>query len=717
MDNPLKSLRDIEGALPKSDVAPNDPINELATQEYDHAKRKEEINRNHKEKFKVSYDPKHRAERLIRHITESFESAKQAKAINCVDNRILEGRRLKKGEYDALEKSKLDGIDVWFPLTESMSRIALAFLRSILVGTTDNPLWDIEANRIPELPDDVIDTASELAALKLQDELVLQGLEFAPGEIEEKIDSLRTALFKAIDDQADLRIRNLKRKLHSNLQIADFNKVLDDFLQDLVCDPNGTIKGPVISSKPVKEWKNGELKWPKRKYQHYETVPADRLFPSADSTDTQNGCFIIHLNKMTRHELTCARKLKGFVSENIELLLKEFDNKCRDWLNPIESEIQDLENRLDNNWKQDEYIDVIEYHGLVSGELLKLANIKTYLGRKIDDLDSYEYEIWVVDNHMIRAVPAVNPSKRPFHSTSMYPICGSFWGNGLPHITKDLQRTANAFYRAAIRDAGYTSGPYFEYDIGLQDQRVGGMPETMHPGLTLKKNSMLSSVKGDILKAHQLRSQSQLYMQLVDQVFLQAEFTSGINRQMLGQSQPGVGTLGESNTLQANAATGLRSILVNVDNEVIIPIIDMAACQIMMTTDDPNLKTDARFVANGAGSLLTKELNKEKLLQLFNTIVPLYQIQPNIIEPDGLAHILRRLMEEYGEDPDKLIMNPDSVKQRKLELQAALANGGGGGSAQQSLGQGGQAGGAAQAPGVLAPGAGVPPTPPIQGVI
>lgn len=701
MQNPLASISDIEGLVSRRDVGINDPIQLAAVRELDQTERKEQAERDWEERLEADSNIENKTEQLVLHICDAFQCAKNARQCNGIDEKILTGRRLKAGEYTSAEQMKLEGVDAWFPLTHTMTRIAVAFLRSILADDPQTPLWDLKANRLPQLPEDVVRQAAKLAAQKLQQEFLESGVDISEEQLQEKIEQLRTALFDVLDKQADLRIRNLKRKLQSNLEIANWDEVLDNFLQDLVCDPIACIKGPVVASKPIKEWKEGDLTWPKRRYQHFENVPADHLYPSADSTDAHNGVYIIHLNRMTRHDLNCAKKLKGFVAENIEILLCDFEHKCRDWLSSIEPQMEELEDRV-GTWRQDEHIDVIEYHGQLSGRLLKLADIDTYMGREINEKDSYEYEIWIVDKHIIRAQPAVNPDKRPFHIASMYPKCGAFWGDGLPHIAEDLQRTANAYFRASIVNAGYAAGPYFEYDIGLQDQKTGSVPDRMHPGLVLKKNSLTNPNRGaaKIMEAHTVQTQAPLFLQMVDQMFLQAELMTGISRQMLGQAQPGVSTLGESRILESNSATGLQSILVNIDKKVIEPAIEMAACQIMMTTDDPALKADARVMAQGSRNLLTKQLNKDRKLQVLNTILPFYQQQPSIIEPTGLAFLLRRIMEDLGEDPDKLIMDPVRVEQEQLELQLAIA--------QQSGGGGGVAGGVAQAPGAPTLGGGEP---------
>ena len=706
----LSSPEDIAGLLSSSPAAPSSDLLRSAERYPDAEEHREEI----KEKWEdmLDEDPVHEdspISELTEYIRKAFRDAEQARSANGIDCKILTGRRLMKREYTPQEKAMMPEVDVFYGLVESISNIALAFLRSILAPDVDNQLWELEHSPIPELPEFIAERAAQLAAFQVQAEAITPQPDPETGELVppppmtedravEIAEEMRAKIFESIDNQAAQHVQNLKKALQDSLEIADFYKVFDEFLQWLVVDPVACIKGPVVASKKIPEWKDGKKIYPKRKYQHYEAVDVVGLFPSPDSVDAQTGSFIIHLHQMTRHDLQCAKRMKGFVAKNIDDLLLEYNEKCREWLNNIESAADDL-NYMVGEWRDYEGIDVIEYHGRIPGYVLTRSEITSLDGEKVDPTETYEMEVWVTGNKIIRAVAACNESGRPFHCASLYPCKGSFWGESIPHRAEDEQRAANAALRAAIRDMGYSSGPIVQMDVSMLDESQK-IPNRMHAGMVVKTNSRKRGTGGNVMSIEQLSTQAPQFLALLNTFFQNAELITGINRQMMGQAQPGISTLGEANILQGNATTGLRSMLVPIDC-VLEDLIEMTACQIMRTTDDPMLKADARVKAKGSTHLLERELNKGNLLQLLNTLYPVMQTQPGAFEPFALGCLVREIAISFGQDPDKFVPDPIKVEQRNLELllsQPQLAQGGGGGIA----------GGVSQAPATPAVGTAEP---------
>ena len=616
-------------------------------------------------------------ETLSDYVKQAFKDAQQARCTNGIDCKILEGRRMMKGEYTREELAKMPEIDVWFNLVSTISNITLAFLRSILSPDADNSLWELEHSPLPELPDFLAERAAEYAAFKVQAESfspVLNpetGVEELPEPMTEAraveiAEELREEIFDAIDRQAELQTNNLKREIDNVYELGNFYDVLDEFLDCIRQDPTACIKGPVISSKKIPEWEGGKKVYKKRKYQHYEAIDIADFFPSPDSRDPNTGSYVIHLKQMTRNDLMSAAKLKGFVKKNIETILCEFEDRSRDWLNPIEEATEELENR-GGSWRDYEGVDVIEFHGRIPGHVLIHAEIENVKGLgTINPKDTYEMEIWMTCDRIIRIVPACNENGRPFHCASLYPCKGSIWGESIPHRAKDEQRAANAALRAAIRDMGYTSGPQTQIDVSLLDENQK-VPKRMVAGTVIKTNSRKRGTGGKAMIIEQLQTQAPQFLALLNTFFLNAELNTGINRQMMGQAQPGVGTLGEANILQGNATTGLRSMLVPIDR-VIESITEMTACQIMETTDDPMLKADARPKAKGSTHLLERQLNRGNLLQFINTVLPISAQQPGALEPFAIGCLMRELAKSHGLDPDKISPDPARVEQRNLEL-------------------------------------------------
>ena len=693
----LSNPEDIVGLLASTPVKPSTQLERRALEDRDHDDRKKVAEERWEEEV-LDQEPWEDApiESLIDYVKQAFEDAKSLRSANGIDQKFIEGRRLIEGEYTPEERAKMPDILVWTHLVSTISIIALAFLRSVLSGDEDNPLWELEHSPIPELPTFIVERAAQEAAARVQMEALApdpqtgQPVLMTEERAREITENLREEIFEMIDKQADVNVRNLKREIADRFEIGDFYEALDDFLQYLVQDPIACMKGPIISAKAIPRWENGKKIYEMRKYQHFEAIDAAYLYPSPDSGDTQSGSYLIHLKKMTRRDLIDASKMKGFIAENIDILLCEFEDKSRDWLSPIEECLEDGLDRA-GRWRDYEEVDVLEYHGRIPGFILHHAQIDEIDGKKVDPKDTYEMEIWMTCDQIIRSVPACHPDGRPFCCASLYPKPGSFYGESIPHRARDEQRSANAALRAAIRDMGHTSGPIGQIDVSMLDDSQK-MPRSLGGGTLVKTNSRKRGMQGKALQLDQLTSQAGQYLQLVNIFFQNAELSTGFNRQMMGQAQPGISTLGEANILQGNATVALRSILSEVD-KVIERKVDMTACQIMMTTDDPSLKADARPVAKGSSHLLDRELQKNNLLQFINTIYPMSLQSPGLFEPYAMGCLVRELARLNGIDPDKMVPDPAKVEQRNIEL--LLTQGVGQQQGQQSLGQ---AGGVNQAP-------------------
>ena len=701
-------IDELEKRLPKS--TPQGEMQDWATATKNQDQRKEDAETSQDERLEVTVE--YPVDHLADYVMTSFRAAQQARSSAGIDERITNGRRLLRGEYTPAEMSAIqdgDKIDTWYHLIATLRKVAVDFMRSVLVADADNPLWSLSPTNIPNLPADLIEREAEFLALELEKEITLaepvfneQGQQITPvtaEQIEESIDEWRENLYHKIDALAEKQTRNLERKVSDVLSVTGMDDLIDDFVDRITADPAACVYGPVISFKKQPEWKNGRKVWVDRQYLEARVVDIDRVWPSEDSSTPQDGTAMFFLDKMTKQYLFKAKNMKGFVKENIEILLKDLQTGCRDWLNPMESEMEDLEDRVYPSWRQEESVDVLKAHITLPGEELIISGLEKHCGKKIDPDNCYDYEIWIVDNRILFQRERVYEGARPFFMASMYPTVGSIWGKGIPHVAEDAQRKANMLDRAEVRDVSYSSGPLFETDIGLLESGES-VPDRIVPGLNIKKNSRTNPRGGRILEHTQISSQAMYFNQLKERTFGEAELITGINRQLLGQAQPGVSTLGESQLLQQNAATGLRSILKNIDKNFIVPFVEMVSCLIMMTTDDPSLKADAQVIAHGSTDLLTRELNKNSMLQLFNTLLPMYQNgQPGVMEPEGMACLLREIIKGYGADPNKFVLDPLSARYRRQELQQAQA---------ESSGQG-TAGGVSQAPATQAAGAGITP--------
>jgi hypothetical protein len=81
-----------------------------------------------------------------------------------------------------------------------------------------------------------------------------------------------------------------------------------------------------------------------------------------------------------------------------------------------------------------ELIEGIEFWGPVSGHMLKEWGMED-----VEDYKEYEVNVWLVGNHIVKAVHNMDPLKRrPYSKASWEAIPGAFWGLALPEMMRDV---------------------------------------------------------------------------------------------------------------------------------------------------------------------------------------------------------------------------------------------------------------------------------------
>lgn len=614
---------------------------------------------------------------LAHYVMEAYRSAKAHRDKICATENISESLRLREGIYSLSEQLLLGGTQtaVWFPLTDRMCRTMTAFLRQIMTRDDENPNFEISATPIPEVPKYLSDQAADLILQQISEQLDA-GLLVDEEALVQEIDRVGDALLEEVRDAADESAKRVTEVVTDTLYDADWQAVFDDFLDDLVTYPSAIIKGPYITSGRHGQYDENTLNMVDRRKIGVRNVNPDAFFPSPDSTTCQNGTYVIEISSMNRRQLEESKRLPGFIEKNVELVLSEFMACDRDWLKAFDSGARHIRGTVTSAfWHHGDAIDVLEYHGSMPGDMLLKLGVDHYEGRDINPTQYYECEIFVVDDIVIRCVENIDPEqRRPYHKASLYTRPGSFWGKGIPLAIKDIQRVINASYRSMVRNMGFSSAPLMELDWALWNHEVSKPIKDFVPGLVLDKNSDMASHRGNMLTVHQIESRGGEFLNIMAQLIEHAELTAGLPRFLQGDPSGAGGaarTLGGLATLQGNASVGLKSAVVDIDLDILKPMVEMIYQWVLCTTDDDQLKGDAQVQVRGATHLLARETNKDRLLQTIGALFPF--VEAGFIEPAGISILLREVVREIGIDPDRAVIDQDRAERLGLQLQTALA--------------------------------------------
>ena len=672
------SFRGVITAATKGKI--DDPLYKIA-EDTDHRRLKEAVKRTKQDIKDSRASVEYKSDELAEYIMRCLNAARRHKQNICEEHNQREALRLRKGVYTEMELAILGGAKTaaWFPLTDRLCRGLSAFLRNIMTRDDENPNWDIQPTPIPELPKADADAAALSLAQTVLDQIQL-GFNLTEDDIIEELDRITDSLMKELRDEAGRKAMKITDYIRDLLEEANWRDVFDALLDDAVTFGTGIVKSPFILADWDQSYSGGnEIQQVKKKRLASRNVDPTWFFPSPDSCSTQDGAYICEITDMSIRELECAIGIKGFNEDNIRLVLAELETgQGLNWLKEFDT-VGDLRGKREGMLSHGDKVRVVEYHGSLPGRELAKYGIKQWQGKDIYNDTYYEVEVFVCNDVVIRAVGNINPGqRRPYHKMNLFPCPGSFWGTGVPLAIKDIQRVINGAYRNLVRNMGFSSAPLWEIDHALWDTEVSKPPTVMEPNMILDKNSLVSPHNGSMLEIHQVNSRGNEFLMIIGQLIEHAEMTIGMPRFLQGDPSGGGGaarTLGGLSTLQNNANIGLKSIVVDLDLDIVKPMIEMIYQWVLCTTDDPDLRGDAQVVVRGATHLLARELNKDQLLQTIGSLFPF--VQAGYIKPEGVSTLLREAVREIGLDPDDVVVDLAEARRNSEQLQAAAQQAGG----------------------------------------
>jgi hypothetical protein len=371
----------------------------------------------------------------------------------------------------------------------------------------------------------------------------------------------------------------------------------------------------------------------------YRVAPFD-FMPSPDSPDSQRGSYVIEKVRMTRRTLAWARGQKYWIGENVERILNEYRTWQRDWL--IFGTTYNLEQPIltTNLWAEEETIDTLEMHGIVSGNELRRY------GFSADSKEFFEAKIVVCGGRTIfcRVNGEPHVSMRPYNSTSYEKMGDQFWNTCPTMKLRDVQRTVNSTVRAQIRNMAYSSGPLAEVDVSRVQRFVNDIKDLMHiePYTALLTDPDLMNGGRKAREFYNvpniigpLQNTIGFYMKMADDI-------SNIPAYAQGET----GLQGAGRTYRGFSAVFSQALKVfkmpvqNLDAGIFAPFAASLYNYNMATSKDNSIKGDATVRARGSQGLVDKEQQEQKALEAMQVVT---QMSPAVAEiaPEEARKVLR----------------------------------------------------------------------------
>ena len=512
-----------------------------------------------------------------------------------------------------------------------------AWLRDLIFGSGGVP-FTIEPTPIPELNDELVEEVlGRVKEVIFGDDEAL--LPQSQSDMRDLINREKKASRLALESAAKQACSLMEKEMWDQCIDGGFKKAVLKFLQDFCIYPYAVLEGPVPEVRTKFSWVGNALR-PKDEvvYAVNRVSPFD-FFWSPDSTNAQDGSYVIIRKRYSRQQLVKMAKMKSYIHKNVIDALEHFADKSTnaDWLS------SNPENQNHTPWDGKSALEVLKYHGAVKGSVLKEYGLTG-----LDEAEYYECIIHTLGQFTLKVVINPNPNAniRPVYVTSYETTGNGIMGFGIAQKIRDTERAFHACLRGMIKNMEYSSGPIGEVDFArisqwIQDGELGSVePYTVNPvdPDPVSGGRPAYTFHNFPNNTASLSNVCQWFMSLADVV---TQIPASIHGQPVGTGANR--TFRGMSMLYGNALKGVQSGITNFDEDVVSPFAETLYLLNLRYNPKEEIKGDAKVVARGAGGLMEKELKKNDMIEAAQIVASL--AQTGRVKPQTLDVAVNRVLE------------------------------------------------------------------------
>lgn len=599
---------------------------------------------------------------LAGHLRTKWEAARNAKGP--VEERMRKSVRQRKGEYEPDKMAAIreqGGSEIYMMLTSVKCRAAASWLRDAITGTGSEKPWTASPTPNPELPNDLARQLEDQVGMEIG-MMAAAGAMPPPEVVKERLDSARELLAVRLKEMAREKAQLTEQKLEDALLEGGFQAALDSAIDDLVGYPAAVIKGPIARREPRLAWvKRKDNTWGAEvQYKIVKTfhrVDPFNLYPMPWGTCPEDTD-LFELHELTPSALYSMIGSPGYDETAIRAVIEKCKNGTvyTDWAGLHRVTAKEM-NQPGLAWSSDRPIQALEYYGTVPGALLIEWGMTP--DQVPDPEQQYNVNCWMIAEHVIKATINIDPlGAKPYSVASYETIPGSFWGNGVPDLIRDLQDMCNAAARSLVNNMAMSSGPMVW--VNMERMAVGTKMTTLHPWKQFQGvNDPMGSTAPPIeffqpdAQAAQLMGVFEFFSNLADEY-------SGIPKYMTGDGQ--IGGAGRTSSglsmLMGNATKLMKQVLSGVDR-VFESVLTRTHTFMLRYEPDADLEGDVRLVARGVNSVSARETMQLRRNEFLGMTANPFDMQ--IMGMPGRAYLLREQAKMLGMNTDQLVPDPEKL--------------------------------------------------------
>lgn len=593
---------------------------------------------------------------LSSYIDDKWTAAKEAK--EPFEKEMLQSIRQRRGEYDPEKLAEIKAAEqpeIFMNITDTKSRNAKAWIKDIMFSTTER-IFAVDPTPVPELPQNVTAGIQENIVNQYINVAVMEAQQ--TGQLPDPNFLRQVIIAKAEEIKARVKLQITEMSKKMALEIADqidddwieggFYTALQEAIDDIVDLKAGIVKGPIFRKVQTKKSVMDETGRLTRQIvelirPEYERRSPFSIYPSPRSNGVDAG-YLFDVIIQNPKKLYALIGVDGFNEEEIRAVLNEFTTHSlkNDWLGLSEEAKEGLgEEKTDMNSKE-ENIYCLELWDEIPGSLLNDWGLEVP-----DPDDQYSCCVWKIGNHIIKAMLNYDSlGKKPFSITSFQKENDSFWGSGVPEKIKDCQQVCNAAARSILANVGIAALPQTDLNV---DRLEPGASRKVWPGKVwpLTDEQMMGGGKSvnfyqPPMVTQQLTAVYHTFSQIADE-------HSGIPAYAGGTPVSGgaVGTSSGLHQLINQATRGVKAVVRNIDEDIIVNCLEMHYDYILDNFDIYGLVGDYKISAKGTAALIAKEQLSQRKIE-FMQLTGSNPVDMQLIGVENRRKMLKEVAESLG---------------------------------------------------------------------
>jgi len=600
---------------------------------------------------------------LLQFVRARWDRALRAKRITEIQ--MMRNLRQALGQYETDKLAaikKMGGSDVFIGITGTKCNHALAWVEDTL---TQGKPWAIEPTPdvviAPEMMEEINARFVRAAMMEVMSQAEASGQQIdvvaVINAIREKLPSLKEDIAQMARDKALEKSVDMTRAIDDQLVEGGWYQAISDCLFDLVVVKNAFIKGPVKKMVPVRSFEGGAVVVKSEVKRVWNRVSPFDMYPEPDSSSVNDGYLFEHI-AYRRKDLSALIGVEGYREDEIRAVLREQSSGgLKDWTG-IESQRAELEGKDTMSVYDSEKIDGLIHYGSAPGASLIAFGMDI---AQIPDPDiDYDVVLYVIGNHIIKAVINEDPyGLKPYSSAGYEMQPDRFWHKPLPEKLTDTQSICNASARALVNNVGMGSGPQVEINIDRISPLMKGEINLTPWKKWLTTNKMMQT--GPAITFWQPNMHAAEIIQVFT-TFSRVADEHSVPAYAHGDTQVG----GAGNTasglsmLITQASRGIKKVIKNVDDFLIIPSIVGIYNDLSLDPKFRDRMGDLNLIARGSSSLIEKEQRAVRMLELLSTTNNPVDLQ--LTGPEGRGYLLSEAAKAHSIDAEKALAGLKKMK-------------------------------------------------------